>query len=333
VWKPLIESGILAPLTSVVPSTTCSSLTTLWTGRSPASHGIIGYEMWLKDYALVANMILHSPITFKDETPGSLKKAGFSPQHFLGLPTLGSHLMDNGVRSFAFSHYSITNSGLSQMLMKDVEVHPFQTPASLWVSIRQLLETQAADKMYIWAYWGQLDSISHHYGPDDERAAAEFSHFSAAFEHFFLSPLDTRPLQDTLVILISDHGQTYTPLDSRNLIKHHPLLNQYLLLNPTCENRFASLYLRPGTEDLVREYFKSRFPDRFTLISQEEALQADLFGPGLRHPDLIHRLGDLIAIAHENAYLWWSDQEDFLLGRHGSLHPDDMIVPFLAARL
>ena len=97
VWKSLIEVGVLAPLTSVVPSTTSSALTTLWTGRSPASHGIIGYEMWLKEYSMVANMILHTPMTFRGAV-GSLEKAGFSPEDFLRLPTLGSHLLNHGVK-------------------------------------------------------------------------------------------------------------------------------------------------------------------------------------------------------------------------------------------
>ena len=78
IWNSLLNEGVLVPITSVVPSTTSSALTTLWTGISPASHGIIGYEMWLKEYSLVANMITHSPMTFKGSTD-SLELAGFSP--------------------------------------------------------------------------------------------------------------------------------------------------------------------------------------------------------------------------------------------------------------
>jgi hypothetical protein len=58
-----------------------------------------------------------------------------------------------------------------------------------------------------------------------------------------------------------------------------------------------------------------------------------LFGPGEAHPRLYERLGDLILIPHRNAYLWWADKENILLGRHGGLHPDEMLVPFLAVRL
>jgi len=332
VWKSLIDNGVLAPLTSVVPSTTSSALTTLWTGRSPASHGIIGYEMWLKEYSLVANMILHSPMTFSGSV-GSLEKAGFSPDNFLGVPTLGSHLWNHGIKSYSFTHGSIANSGLSRMHMRDVEVRPFQTPASSWVSIRELIENNLDERMYIWTYWPQPDGLSHFYGPDDERAAAEFRHYSRAFEEFFLNRLSEQARQDTLIILTADHGQTSTPLKSNQVLLNHPDLNQHLRIKPTCENRLAFLYLRPGHEGDVRAYFSRHFPGRFSLITQDEAIHGGLLGPGPNHPDLLNRVGDLVAIAHDDAYLWWADQEDFLLGRHGSLTPDDMLVPFLAARL
>jgi predicted AlkP superfamily pyrophosphatase or phosphodiesterase len=58
VWGNLAGQGWLAPLTSIVPSTTSAVLTSLWTGVSAAVHGIAGYELWLKEYGVVANTIL-----------------------------------------------------------------------------------------------------------------------------------------------------------------------------------------------------------------------------------------------------------------------------------
>lgn len=62
--QPLVADGLLAPLTSVAPSTTTSALTTLWTGRTPAEHGILGYELLLREYGLIANMISLAPAAF-----------------------------------------------------------------------------------------------------------------------------------------------------------------------------------------------------------------------------------------------------------------------------
>ena len=68
-------------------------------------------------------------------------------------------------------------------------------------------------------------------------------------------------------------------------------------------------------------------------VDPETAIQSGLFGPGEVHPHLRDRVGDLIALAQNNAYLWWSRSENPLLGRHGGLSELEMLVPFLAAPL
>jgi len=332
VWRSLMQEGLLAPLTSISPSTTSSALTTLWTGRSPASHGIMGYEVWLKEYGVISNMILHAPMTFRGEV-GSLSKAGFDPIKFLTLPTFGPHLRQHGITPYAFQHHSIAYSGLSQMFQRQTEIYGFLSPADLWVSLRQMIESKLEERQFIWTYWGGVDTLSHLFGPDDEHTVAEFAHFSTAFEQFFLHQLSPAARKDTLVILSADHGQIHTPLIANNSLKYHPALIQHLHITPTGENRMSYLYLHPGSETFVRDYLQSNWPQGFSILTREEALAGGLFGPGAHHPGLRDRIGDLIAFSHEDAYLWWEDKDDFMLGRHGGLHPEEMLVPFLAARL
>ncbi len=333
IWQSLLEDGLLAPLTSIAPSTTCAATTTLWSGQSPASHGIVGYEMWLKEYGVVANMILHTPMSFRVNGSGGLEHAGFQPEEFLTVPRLGPHLRAHGVTPYAFQHYNIAYSGLSQMFLQDVETKPFSTPAELWVNIRQLIEEKPGDRIYSWVYWGMIDGLSHHYEPDDERVLAEFANFSHAFETFFLKRLRPSVRKDTLLILTADHGQILTIDDPKYWYKNHPQLNEMLHLKPTGENRLMSLYARPGELEAIKEYFSQTWPGMFSLISPEQAIQSGLFGPGEMHPLLRERIGDLIAIPHDKAYLWWGNIDNTLRGRHGGLHPEEMLVPFLAVRL
>jgi hypothetical protein len=85
--------------------------------------------------------------------------------------------------------------------------------------------------------------------------------------------------------------------------------------------------------DSVQNYLTTAWSDSFSVVDSHDAAQAGLFGPGKHHPSLPDRIGDLIAIAKKDAYLWWADKDNPLLGRHGGLHPDEMLVPFLATRL
>jgi predicted AlkP superfamily pyrophosphatase or phosphodiesterase len=332
VWRGLAQDGLLAPLTSVSPSTTSSALTSLWTGRSPAEHGIPGYEIWLKEYGLVASMIYHAPISFRNDI-GSLEKAGFKPEAFMNLPTLGSHLRQHGVKATALQHRSIINSGLSQMFFKDVEVRGYHTLADLFVNLRHVVEDQPRERQYIWAYTGDLDTLSHYYGPDDERTQAGFSSFSHAFEQFFLNRLSPAGRRGTLLVLTADHGQISTQREARYELSRHPDLAAKLHILPTGESRLMYLYVHPGQSEALREYFSQSFPDQFALLEPARAVERGLLGPGTPHPRLLERMGDLIAAARGQAYLWWADQKNHLIGRHGGLSEEEMLVPFLAARL
>ena len=332
VWEALIREGVFSPLTSITPSTTASALASLWTGSSPCEHGIIGYEMWLKEYGMVVNSILHSPMSFQG-APGSLEKAGFHPETFIATHFLGSHLSNQGVQAYAYQHHSLARSGLSRMLLRDVNSQPFHTQSDLWVNARHLMEENPGQRKYMWIYWGEVDYMSHNYGPDDERVADEFCRFSATMDASFLSKLSLSARKNTLLVLTADHGQIKTKPDSHFDLRNHPSLVRRLHIMPTGENRLASLYIRPGQIEAVREYIDRTWPGQFILIDRSFAIECDLFGPGTRHPHLDDRLGDLILISRGRSYLWWSPKEDHLLGRHGGMSADEMLVPFIAAEL
>ncbi|NJD57780.1 MAG: hypothetical protein C3F13_02075 [Anaerolineales bacterium] len=332
VWSRLAQQGKLSALTSIVPSTTSAALTSLWTARSPAEHGIVGYELWLKEYGIVSNMIQHSPMSFGNES-GSLYRAGMVPGLFLNLPTLGSHLARYGIHSYALQHRSIIHSGLSQMYFKDVSLHGFITPAELWVNLRHLVESNSRLRQYFWVYTGQIDHFSHLYHPDDERTEAEFSDFSWSFERQFLDQLSPSSRRGTLLLLTADHGMLPTQKTSRYDLRNHPELTRLLHIMPTGENRLMYLFIRPGQIEHVREYIEHTWPGEFTFLDTAQAIRNGLFGPGTPHPRLADRLGDLIVIARKDAYLWWADKENPLIGRHGGLSEDEMVVPILSVEL
>ena len=333
IWHSLLKQGMLAPLTSISPSTTCAAITSFWTAAPAAQHGITGYEMWLKEYGVTANMIEHKPISYRGGA-GNLSLAGFDPATFLPVDSITGLYLDVGVEIHAFQHYSIINSGLSSMFMGEAIRHPIGTAPDMWISIRELLESRGKNRKYIWAYWDHLDSISHFHGPDSERAKAEFLSFSSAFEHNFLNKIDPAVRKDILVILTADHGQITTDKNDQIYnLKNHQKFTDMLHLLPTGENRLAYLYIKPGNADHVKEYIQTSWPDQFDLIDPIEAVAAGLFGPGQPHPGIYDRLGDLIVAAKGNAYWWWAAKDNPLIGRHGGLSPEEMLVPFLAARL
>ncbi|MBI3158276.1 MAG: alkaline phosphatase family protein [Chloroflexi bacterium] len=331
-WARLLQDGLLAPLTSISPSTTSAALTALWSGAPAARHGVTGYEMWLREYTLVANMISHYPIAYQ-KGGGDLTHAGFEPLEFLSLPTLDGHLAGHGIPTYVFQHFAIIHSNLSRMLSRQAERRAIASAADLCISLRDLLESQPGAPLYAWVYWSEVDHLSHRHGPDDARPRAEFAHFTHAFERFFFNDLSPAARKDTLFLLAADHGGITVPNgDPHYMLSSHPNLARRVLVWAG-ENRLPFLYVRPGQLEAVREYIEKTWRNQFVVLESANALHAGLFGPPPFHEEILNRIGDLVLLPRNDAFLWWHNREDWLVGRHGGLHPEEMLVPLLAARL
>ncbi|MEA3327367.1 MAG: alkaline phosphatase family protein [Chloroflexota bacterium] len=331
-WKRYADQAIFSPITSVCPSTTASALTTLWTGVGPAEHGIIGYEMWAREFGMVINNILHSPATSRGDV-GGLSRAGFDPHTFLDTPLLGTHLQHNGVATTTFIHSAIAHSGLSMMQMNDVDVHTFVDEADLCVSLADYINSRRGIREYIYVYYSDVDTLMHRYNAYDMRVAMQFRAFSSLFEEAFLNRVDKTIRQKSLMILMADHGSKVTPKYDKYDLNQHPEFMNYLVMQPTCENRLAFFFIKPGKLQAVRNYFEQTWPDKFILFDPDTALQSGLFGKGPFKPTSRDRLGDLIAVAKGDAYLWWAQKPNPMAGRHGGLSIEEMLVPFYALPL
>jgi predicted AlkP superfamily pyrophosphatase or phosphodiesterase len=325
-WQGILEDACLAPLTSVQPSTTAAALTTLWTGYSPASHGVVGYELWLREYGMISNMISFAPASFVGD-PGGLRKAGFTPDGFIPLPTLGAHLAHHKLQANALMYSAIANSPLSQIHLAESKVIPWRTLADLFVTLGNLLSA-AQHPSYTYIYWPDIDTLSHTYGPEDERVQLEFSSFSWQLSHF-LENYRRRPHPRTLFLITADHGLIHTPRDPLYELRHHPEFASWLVMPPAGESRLTYLYIRSGCEEFVKEYIHNNWADQFLLLPSSQAVQSGLFGAHPHHPALSSRVGDWILISRRNAHLWWQGRDDPMLGRHGGLSPEEMLVPLV----
>ena len=332
VWGRHLDKAVYAPITSICPSTTASALTSLWTGVGPSVHGIIGYEMWAKEYGMLINNINHSAASSRGDT-GGLSRSGFDPHLFMPAPRLGTHLISNGIRASAYMHSSITNSGLSLMQLDDVNLERYYDEADLWVSLAEFMNGRPNTREYIYVYYSHVDSLMHRFSAQNKRVELQFDAFSSIFEEAFLNMLEAEIARKTLFILLADHGSMTTPQRERYELRKHPELLDKLVMQPTCENRLAFFYIKPGKVQAVRDYIERYWGDEFYLVDSDVALESGLFGKGPFHPSAHERVGDLIAIARGDAYFWWALKTNHMMGRHGGLHASEMLVPFYALPL
>lgn len=333
-WGSFPERSLLAALTSLAPSTTAAALTTLWTGALPAEHGVIGYEVFLKEYSLIANMLTLNPASF---TSGyqTLLQAGLLPEQFLPVPTLGPHLAVQGVSAHTFIHHAIANSGLSSMLHRGSETRLIYTASDLFYNFNALLETPAAGKRYIYLYWGGIDELMHRYGPRDERVLRELAAFSYHLGRF-LADRAAAPDGRTLFVIAADHGHIATPPNPDYTLRSHPELLDCLTMLPSGEARLPYVFLRPGREERFLHIVERTWPGRFTPLRIEAFLSAGLLGnrgEAREHPGLRSRLGDWVMLPEPGDYWYFGAKPNTLNGRHGGLSRTEMLVPLLLSVL
>jgi hypothetical protein len=328
------RGGQLIPLTSVCPSTTTTALSSLWTGRTPAEHGMLGTRLFLRERGLQANMIYFNPVGF--ERRNILLEEGMEPAKFLPVPGIAEALAEHGIETHVFINEQFNRGGLSDIFFRGVkEVHNFVpgSGADLWITLRRFLEERAGQRLFISTYWGLLDGIGHRRGPSSPAIDAEMHAWTALMEQAFLQRLSPAAAAGTVLTLLADHGQVDTPPTRAVRLDQHPGLLQHLLMKPLGEKRLPYLFARQGQVEAVRRYVREQLGHAFVVLDSAQALEAGLFGPGQPAPETPARLGDLILVSRQDHLLYDEEEQPQHLGLHGGLSPEEMLVPCLLVRL
>ncbi|MCP4416436.1 MAG: alkaline phosphatase family protein [Chloroflexi bacterium] len=329
------KATISNQLTSIFPSTTVAALSSLWTGAAPAQHGMIGLTMFFPEYAVSAGMLDFSPLFFKAKD--ALVEAGMAPNQFLQRPGVGEQLAAGAVPTYAFKGAEIVNSALSKMHGRGVTdsfgVYSF---ADLLVQMREFLDEQAGERLFINAYWPSIDTLSHYHTWQGTAVSAELRAIFFQLQTEFFESLTDAARKDTAFFIVADHGQVSTPVSQHIFLSDHPQLEKMLFMRPTGEPRVLYLYTKHGCQTAVAEYINTKLGHAMTAVLAQDALQAGLFAPDDFADNIIERLGDVVVIMRDG-YSMFSEAERAkahkMIGRHGGMTHAEMQVPWLGFRL
>jgi hypothetical protein len=143
---------------------------------------------------------------------------------------------------------------------------------------------------------------------------------------------------DTLFMMYADHGHiNCTPEHTIDLTQDRELMRD-LAVGPTGEGRARYLHVRDGRREAVRAQIAERYGAISTLLDAEEAIGRGLFGNVTPTERALERIGDFVLLPHENWYFHHyplvptRSKPLTMIGRHGGLTPEEMLVPFLAVR-
>jgi len=330
-FAELARAGSLIPLTSIFPSTTAAALVSLRTGRPPAEHGWLAYYLYLRELGVAANAITLSPA--RGGSGDELLQWGLDPETLVPVPSLAEHLADQGIATRAVLAAHFRNSGFSRMLYRGVaEIRPHLQASDFWGQLAQVLSDTRRERVVITGYWGGLDGSAHVYGPRADLWQAEFRTVSHLLRTELLDRLPAEDRDGTLLLLTADHGQIEIPPEQAISVKEHPPLEQNLLVPVMGESRAAFLYPRSGRAEAITSYLEQEFASAFTVLRSADALEAGLMGRPVSD-EARARAGELLVLPRGNHALQQDRPKGPLVGRHGGLTAEEMLVPLIGVRL
>ncbi|NWG18354.1 MAG: alkaline phosphatase family protein [Chloroflexi bacterium] len=320
------------PLTSIAPSTTVAALTTLWTGLNPAAHGMLGTRLYLREFAMLSNLLGYKPLN-GSHPDGVFAAWGHAPETFVPVAGFGERLAGAGIATHLLLPKNLMGSGLSKILHRGIQHrHVHVGYSDLWLRLEDVLRATAGQRVYVSVYWPAVDSVAHAYGAYNRYLRNEIKYQLTRLRQ----TLDEPTLRDgrTLVLILADHGHSDVPREI-NLAQDEPArpIFDALRVGYGGENRLPFLYLRGGAPAAVVERLENAYADRLTWVESGAALAAGLFGTETPYAETPHRLGELVLIPR----LGWQVSDNFarldFLSMHGGLSDQEMLVPLLWKRL
>ena len=292
------------PITTVLPSTTSTALTSIVTGSAPGEHGIVGYRMVVDGETL--NVLRWS-------TRRGDARQTIPPPKVQTLAPFASQ------RPPIVTRAEFAASGFTAAHLDGVRFRGWRMASTIVAEIAQLT---GSGEPFVYAYYDGIDKVSHEYG-----LTAHYDRELAAADRLVGDIVSSVPA-GTSIVVTADHGQIHTGLDVT------PLADDVLaeVSHQSGEGRFRWLHARPGRARELLAAATAAHGHEAWAHERDELLEAGWFGPTITD-DARGRYGDVALVAKGTvAFLEPTDTGPYdLVGRHGSATADEVLVPLLVA--
>lgn len=302
---PTLSAMTGGPITTVVPSTTATALTSLTTGAPPSAHGVVGYRL------RVGGTDVLNVLRWK--TGNGDARTAIPPGDFQTLDPFA------GLKPPVVTRGEFADSGFTGAHLGGVRFLGWRVPSTLVTRVSRLL---VEGEPFVYAYYDGVDKVAHEFG-FGEFYDAEL----AAADRLVAELIEVLP-PGAAILVLADHGQVDV---GPNVVRvHNEVMRVTAMLSG--EGRFRWLHARAGCRDRLEAAARRCHGDDAWVRTREEAVAEGWFGGPLR-PEIEARLGDVVLAARRPvAFLDPADTGEVRLrSRHGSLTEAEMRIPLLGA--
>lgn len=309
-------------MTSVYPPTTATAVTTLLSGQAPQQHGLTGWYMHFRELGTVTAVL---PFTSRC-TGKSLARSGIDIGSVVDCASFFDAV---AAPSVLLQPAAIADSAFSRRLGGRAERVGFDDLADFTTRLQGYV-CGDHDAAYVYAYWSELDRLSHLHGPSSPEVAAHFQALDAALAPVLEACADS----GTLLVATADHGFLDSGPAERVDVEDHPELAEMLAQPLAGEPRSVFCYVRADCARAFEDYVTSELAGVAQMVPSGALVDAGWYGPGPAHPELRARVGDY-TLQMRGRYTLRDQvvgQADFTMhGMHGGVTAAEQRVPLLLA--
>ena len=298
-------------ITTVAPSTTAAALTSISTGLPPGEHGMVGYRIAVGGSSGPPHGEILNALRWSTGNGDARRR--HDPRLFQPCEMFGSQ------RPPVVTRAQFADSGFTAAHLSDTRLFGYADRAGL---VDQVLGAFAREEPFVYAYWDDIDRTAHEFG-----LAERYNDELAACDAMVAELLHRLPA-GTAVVVTADHGQVHV---GERLI-HLPAEVTGLVDGQSGEARFRWLHSRPGAASDLLAAAHQAFDHVGWVRSVDEVVSAGWLGDRVTSTAR-GRLGDVAVVARDPvAFVDPAEASSIeLIGRHGSLTADEMLVPAVFA--
>ncbi|QKR00527.1 PglZ domain-containing protein [Metallosphaera tengchongensis] len=290
----------------VFPSTTSTTLTTLFTAKTPSQHGVLGYNTFVKSLGGIVNSLRYNHPS--ESQRDSLSNGMPFEKAF---PNSKGYLWQVNEGTAAVLPAGIENTEFTKVVQGKVQ--ETKTYLNVWDAYESLRSIIEKKYKFIYVYIPDVDSLAHKYGPYADPTLA------SAREIFMKFYSLLKDVKEYTTLITADHGL----VETRGLVeldKDEELLSM-LELPPYGDSR--AVFLRTRYD--MKTYIHGKY--NLKVFTKEELFQI-LGGKGDQSA-----LPDYGAVPLDyTAYIFnFREKSNYarLKGHHGGLFKEEIEVPLV----
>lgn len=324
---PTLNARIARAIAAGFPATTATSLSTLAVGAPCGAHGIIGYSFGLPAEIGSGRRLFNSLRWRHDSARGDDARTDLPPREVQPRTSRLEQLAAAGIDVHYVAPGYQEHSGLTRASFRaGGTFHDASTIDELRDGVLEVAALPGTQRNFVYAYYPDLDAAGHIFGPESPEWKGELIKVDALVADL----LSALPSTTTLLVT-GDHGMIAAG-HAVDLDAEKELASGVILVAGEARVRHVYTESAAATGD-VRERWAQTLGGHARVVTKEQALDEQWFGPTPPSADIERRIGDVLAVAEGTSVLLrpaGEPDESAMVGHHGAWTADEQWVPLIA---